>query len=72
MPELTDNGWAWRATEFIYHKGGQTAVYEFADWVRDELGFEVTWDICAPCEDKTPTFDGACMVCAEPRKDTHD
>jgi hypothetical protein len=43
----------------IYEQGGQYAVYEYAK----SKGI-TSWDICEPCEDRTPnTEDFSCLVC---------
>lgn len=43
----------------LYEKGGQWAVYEYAK--RKNI---TSWDICIPCEDRTPnTEDSSCLVC---------
>lgn len=43
----------------VYDKGGQYAVYEYA------ISKGITsWDVCMPCEDRTPnTDDSSCLVC---------
>ena len=42
-----------------YKKGGQTAVYNYAD----SLPFDLPDIYCVPCDDMTPYYNGACLVC---------
>ena len=51
----------------IYHKGGQYAVYRYAEAHPKE--FEKRWTHCEPCEDLTPTIKGddSCAVCGTRR-----
>lgn len=43
----------------IYEQGGQYAVYEYA--IKKKI---TSWDVCKPCEDRTPnTKDFSCLVC---------
>jgi len=43
----------------IYQKYGQYGVYEYAQ----SLPFDLPTFYCLPCEDETPWYNGACLVC---------
>ena len=51
----------------LYQKGGQCAVYRYAEAHTEE--FEKKWTRCEPCEDLTPTIKGddSCAVCGTRR-----
>ena len=44
----------------IYEDGGQYAVY---DAVKSGALTCDGWTHCVPCDDETPTDEGACLVC---------
>ena len=52
----------------IYEKAGQYGVYKYAETHRHK--FKPIWELCEPCEDKTPTIlnDDSCSVCGTQRK----
>ena len=44
----------------IYEKSGQYAIY---DAVNNGILKADAWRDCIPCEDRTPHFEGSCLVC---------